>query len=867
MTKSILSLAVAIITSVCFAFSAFASDLSGYFRVQNVGGKGYVDVRGPFTAEPDNSLEQALTKASTVLHVDADWTVKDGQMMLRLNSLRGQGIEIVGEPIDDYLQTIQDVIFTETGFDDFNEALWNLVHGGYQFGYTSIGRALIQSVIFIIAQRLDDENITDKEKTELADFADRFNKEVASQIDLGIYLEPTASDNYRIVFVTPDLKCVSEWYLAQNDNGDYINRDTFNKGFEAMRQYLSNKAGIGTGEGIDASEVAEMKAWGYELPDQYKENEQEGVYLVTYEQIFADPDLLFNWLKLNVIKFADPERCPKIELQGVYLPSISAELHNHHLTDLLISYFPRAQQNQRIYLTDGKDGKVGHFDFTSQEGADGLGVYAEWSLHEIDDNVNGEYLAFRPVAHDGQGWYASVYTDFPMKAVNPDNTKFFTISEKAQLADALVPDQVADGGYTFKYHELEEIQETKRQQPVIVLMLGNDDPAEHLILPVKETVIEPQPEKTDAHLAFKEGETEITVYVDGTTNDKSAGVFEGFIPEMSQYITLADLVFTSSDESVVTVDADGKLTFQGKAGRVTITASLKNHWRYHDKETSYVIYVDKFDEDFNFADVNIIMYINRAENTQPELVKAEDIELSEIEFTSDNEDVLTVDGEGNVTLHKLGTATIKAVFAGNDRYEAKDATCTINVVDDLVISDDVVNGQYSMDAEIVVYADDAEADAEEVHDQTGSVYRGVFFATSNTEANLKQQGINVSGESDNRFQNDNVDAHLLKTENVMGNDIVWYGKIADGASIPANTAFLLRPTGNEDAAQKGDVDVSGFALYPLLVYKDTVTGTIDTVVDTEEMQPGRVYNLQGIEVKNPLPGHIYIFNGQKILVR
>lgn len=471
MKKQLLTSAAVMLCAGAVTFQASAKgDLSGYFRVQNVASEKYVEVRGPFTAEPDLTFEQASTSAGTVLFVDADWKYKNGAALLRLNHLRGQGVEVIGEPIEDYMGTLTDILLTEEGFDNMNDALWALVRGGFEHGYTSIGRALVQTVIYIVAARLDSENVADKATVdELAQFADRFNKEVAANIDLGIYLEPMDGGYYRLLFETPNLQCVSDWYLKDE------NKDIFERGFQAMRQYMGGKTGF-TGEGLDPDEIAEMQSWGYDPTEKHHTIVDGYLLYVPYEEIFADPDLLFNWLKLNAIKFTDPQRCPQIDLQGIWLPGIAEELQNHHLTQLIISYLPRLQQNQRIYLTDGKNNNWGHFDFTSLQGANDLGFASQWRLCEITQEDDA-YLGFKYQGKDNDGFYASVYTDFPMKDdTNDDTTMLYVLSDETRFASVK-----GNPDLKYEYHVLVKTGEVDRMQPVLIEMT-TADPSNHRIL-------------------------------------------------------------------------------------------------------------------------------------------------------------------------------------------------------------------------------------------------------------------------------------------------------------------------------------------------------------------------------------------------
>ena len=449
-----------------FSISAHAQGLGkidGYFRVSNAKTGKYVEVTGPFTADPTQDLQAAESKAGTVIYVKAEQTA--GEDFYRIKSLRSQGIEVVGDYMDDYANELFQTIFTEQGFDNFEEALWNLVRGGFIHGYTSIGRAAIQTVIFIVAQRLDSEDgVSHDEANELANFADRFNEEVAQYIDLDIRLKPTdGENNYHLYYEIPDLEPVSEWYLKK-ENGEYVNKDTFEKGFAAMRHYLTTKEGISTGEGLEPYEIAEMKSWGYNPEDKYMEDKNdEGVIVLSYEKIFADPELLFNWLKLNVIKFTDPERCPNITLQGISLKAVSEELQKHRLTQQIISYLPKANPHSKIYLCDGKGGVEGHFDFTSEEGAAQLGDYAVWKLNGIDNN-NQKFYATTPQSitknagadNETTDYYGAVFYDFPVTATVAETTQLYTLSDEEYLYN------------DYTYVEKSEAENAGIQTPILV---------------------------------------------------------------------------------------------------------------------------------------------------------------------------------------------------------------------------------------------------------------------------------------------------------------------------------------------------------------------------------------------------------------
>lgn len=468
-TKSIAVLALAL---GCGISANAQGRIQGYFRVSNAETGKYVEVTGPFSADPTQSKSDAQYKAGTIIYVEAEQPANENAY--KVTSLRSQGIEVVGNYLDDYYEKLIDVVFTESGFNSNEEALWNVVKGGFQYGYTSIGRAAIQTMICIVAERLDQEGdvMTGEELETLEAFAKRFNTEVAQYIDLGIRLEPVdgVENGFRLYYETPDLQVVSDWYQKPE------NKETFEKGFEAMRHYLTAKMGQ-TGEGLDPSEIEEMKGWGYNPLDKYSEYlNSDGVIVLSYEKIFADPDLLFNWLKLNVIKFTDPERCPDIDLRGLHLPDFAVEMQKHRITKQIIDYFPRLQTNQRIYLCDGKGGVTEHFDFTSAEGAESLGAYAQWVMHKVD-NADEQLLVKDMKETDGQ-YYTAVYYDFPVAAAD-ENTSVNQLTAEA------------DNMLGYKYVKLVPAAQIPLQTALVVvtdkeetqLLVGDGNPT---ITPLEE---------------------------------------------------------------------------------------------------------------------------------------------------------------------------------------------------------------------------------------------------------------------------------------------------------------------------------------------------------------------------------------------
>ena len=487
------------------AAEAGSECINGYFRIQSAAGvennTGYVQVRGPFTAAPDQSYSQAKYQAGTIMFVNGVPEMVNGKLCYKVVNLRSQGIEVVGEPIDDYF----DVIVNQTDIDLNITGLYSLMRAGRDLGYTAIGRAMLQTAFLVVASRLDSELSTG---TELEELARDFNENVAAKINLYTYLEPVegAGGCYRMFFDMPDLQSVCDWYLQ-----DEAHKISFEKGFAAMRHYLTGK-GIGTGEAFDPQEIAEMKSYGYDITKKYAPGD-DGIVMSSYEQIFADPDLLFNWLKLNMIKFLTPERCPQITIQGIYLPDMAKELRSHRLVDMVMNYFPRLHTSTRYYLisgsvtdasgVEGTAGDVynatGEFGFANAAGTVTAGKASQWVLKPVNDTDNVFCVA--PRATDGDKYYSAIYTDFPMRAVNRVNTEFHTMGETTFVEPL--------NGVDYHYVEIEQLAgDVPARTPVLVVCATNE-PADNLIVPAFDTVLPGPADPTVPGFEISDDETAV----------------------------------------------------------------------------------------------------------------------------------------------------------------------------------------------------------------------------------------------------------------------------------------------------------------------------------------------------------------------
>lgn len=467
--------------------------IAGYFRVQSALGtaddSGYVEVRGPFTTAPDVSKDAALTSAGTVMRLRAFPEKHNGELArYKIGNLSSQGIEVFGAPQADYMSALMELA-SDIDTSDFESAAYTLQRKARELGYIASGRIIVQALFQVVASRLDSEiqslpqEIRDKfaNNETLEEFAVRFNEEVSANIDLHAYLEPVSDGQYRLFFKWIDCTPVSEFYLANEQN-----KKSFELGFECMRHYMTNKPGLSTGQYIDLEEAALWRSWGYDIDIKYHDSldEDTGVYALTYEQIFADHELLYNWLKMNIERLLDPAKAPEAEVLGINFKDFATEMQRHAIMQGFLKYIPSIQEGQKLYLTNGRfsDGvneysTVGttsdnsqHFGLLAEEQAVAAGNAAIWNVIPMDETDN--YFAIDPVGHrenkpdTEDGHLLALYVDFPFEPVNPENMTLLSFGDNATLSvSSTTLENLGEVHYVTVDQEIEKVA---RRTPVLV---------------------------------------------------------------------------------------------------------------------------------------------------------------------------------------------------------------------------------------------------------------------------------------------------------------------------------------------------------------------------------------------------------------
>ena len=177
---------------------------------------------------------------------------------------------------------------------------------------------------------------------------------------------------------------------------------------------------------------------------------------------------------------------------------------------------------------------------------------------------------------------------------------------------------------------------------------------------------DPTDKRTDPGLDYGVSECNATI-----------GQTEGF-PTLSYAEGVTGITYSSSDETVATVDASGNVTLNGIVGTTTITASFPGNETWKDGEASYTLNVSKRSANLTYSASSCTVIVGETPEL-PTLSNPEGVEG--IVYASSNTAVATVnETTGAVTLTGAeGTTVISATFEGNATFANGSASYTLTV--------------------------------------------------------------------------------------------------------------------------------------------------------------------------------------------
>lgn len=243
----------------------------------------------------------------------------------------------------------------------------------------------------------------------------------------------------------------------------------------------------------------------------------------------------------------------------------------------------------------------------------------------------------------------AVGTEQTAKEVTIDGIRYFVFYNNADVTENLIG---ADNYYDYDTKLPEEAK------------LSNTSDAP--ILPVTLNVT---------------GVTKHQAFIKLSSDDVVKGIYGSPAPTVPNIIRSQDydgqLTYTSSNEKVVTVDADGKLTIVG-AGKATITISgAETDYRLAPEDISYEVDIDKAKVTFAYAEAKQEMIIL---DEVPENKLDIGVYDGTVTYKSSDAKIATVDADGKVTVVAAGVVAITASGAETANcYEATPASYELTI--------------------------------------------------------------------------------------------------------------------------------------------------------------------------------------------
>lgn len=432
----------------------------GYYRIKNVGGfnaQQYIDVRGRITADVSATNENKVTKPGTILYVNMDADAKDvsspyaaGKTVkaYELLNLRSQGIDVMNgcEATKDELSSIFSLNPEELlssiyslNFKNLSGSIRSAYNGYIGFGryMLTLGAAFADQHIRNYVSRTDDQPKFDA-------LMEDFNANYLPNLKFQVYLIPVdgKKDTYLVRSKVPSLKPIVDFYKSNKTDMDNIV-------VPAVRSFLNTYASLTgmvgfSGEKFTEEDDKTINSWyntdgGNWHVKNYCEKDDngnliqdsEGNYTLSYSTILGSEQIMFDWLKLQMMKALNATGHDNT--LGGYVNMI-----HYNTPYYLIEGDNHDAQGNRGYTGNAELGfandglNAGTAPGGSGSIADDLSSakdHAYWTLEPVDET---NYFTVKPNSHAGKNgkYYSSTYLDFPFEVKGSNVSAVYTVDSE-----------------------------------------------------------------------------------------------------------------------------------------------------------------------------------------------------------------------------------------------------------------------------------------------------------------------------------------------------------------------------------------------------------------------------------------------------
>ncbi len=155
------------------------------------------------------------------------------------------------------------------------------------------------------------------------------------------------------------------------------------------------------------------------------------------------------------------------------------------------------------------------------------------------------------------------------------------------------------------------------------------------------------------------------------------------------------ITYSSSDTAIASIDSNGQLTAH-KAGKVTVSATVGKIDEYKENVVKYEIEVLRADPQLSFekSEIPVLVYGGESFENAAKIGNSNGKDKLTIKYKSSNNDIISVDNNGKLTVEKAGSAKITASTAETEQFKATEISYDIVVTKaNQIVSFDMESGE------------------------------------------------------------------------------------------------------------------------------------------------------------------------------
>jgi len=339
--------------------------------------------------------------------------------------------------------------------------------------------------------------------------------------------------------------------------------------------------------------------------------------------------------------------------------------------------------------------------------------------------------------------------------------------------------------------------------------------------------------------------------------------------------------YGSSNPNVAEVASNGAVTIKA-VGRATITASTPATDVYNAATASYQLVVSKANIELSYSPQEATATIGEAW-TAPTLSNPSHVAVT---YSSTNQNVATIDANGNVTLVGAGETWIKANYAGDNNYNAKEASykLTVNGGPEIPEYISVNMGNYECRTYVTTtYIDFSQSVGIKGYYATGLNNEGTAVqftkVTGVVPPHVPLLLQKISGAFEYKLRISNTENATAPSPNKLNagsssifNSGIWGSSIYvltvhNNQLVFAEVSDVNKKAHVDEEHAYLDLNNSNAHARLTISFDDNNNGAtgIDAIENNEQSREV-IYDLHGQRVQNPTKG-VYIINGKKMVVK